>query len=377
MKIVMLLSLLAITLPLLSAQENQPAQDPVEQSFAKALDYFAKTQQADGSWHTKGGRPLSVPGSKRMDHYTAIDTRIGLAGMVGLSMLAEGSAPGKGKYAKNIELTLGFVLKGISNPDLGKSNHGAFSVPFAVAFLCELLAVPDRLPEKERADVRAAAEKALKAIVDGQKTDEAMGDCKGSYGYGLAEGSGGRRKEPSSCLSLMGMLIARDAGIAVPEASMKQALTYITYCAIPKRGDFAYQVPSQAPNNYGGFARTAGALYCIKRMGSEQSDIFKAGMAWLDKNHPMKDMQGHEGTFVPFAWFFGAALASQLENEPREKYFASRHKDMIAKQQPDGTWNITGTAVPLNIHTAMSTLALAIAKNTLETFKPPKKKSQE
>lgn len=349
-------------------------------AFAKALAYLAKTQKPDGSWDTAHPRErnLLVPGSPRRDHFTAIDTRISAASLAGLCFIGEGSTLTKGTYASHLQKAYGYIVKSIEDADFGKSNHGAFSVPFISAFLAELLLHPDMLTEEQKPVVRKALEKTTKALISGQKLWDEMGDAKGSWGYGLVEHmvkipeKARRRKEPAAATALMGLLIARDAGIDVPANNIDMALAYVKSCAIPQRGDFAYQSKTQAPNGYGGYARTAGALYDILRKGETDSEIFKSGLKWLKANKPMKDMEGHQGTFVPWAYFFGALLMNQMDEAERASYMASRAEELAGSQQGDGSWFIKSAWGPIVYSTGLEALAIAIPRGTIEVFKPKK-----
>lgn len=356
------------------AAQEKPAQPATTsaQALRKALDYFARTQQADGGWDTKDAFEgyLIVPGSNRRDHYRAIDTRLFVAAMVSLGFIGDGTTFQEGPYAAHLKKAAAFIKTGIGNADFGKSNHGAFTIPFIALYYSEILTHPGLANDSEKAEIRKLLETVVAAIVKGQKK------TNGAWGYGLAE-DGERHKEPAACASLMGLLAARDAGVDVPKETINRGVAFVKGCAVPSRGDFAYQERNQAPNNYGGYARTAGALYLLDRLGEEKSDMFVKGYQWLKKQHPLKDMEGHKGSFVPWAYFFGTALMSRREAAERDAWYATMHADMISgknveneNQKEDGTWFRRSAHGCLTYKTGMRMLALAIAAGKLEIFKP-------
>src|SRR5882724_10081680 len=80
------------------------------------LDYLARTQSGDGSWQDEGGQAYPVA----------------MTGLAGTAMLANGNSPTRGRYARQVEKSVEFLLScstpsGLitaSNQDSGRPMHG-------------------------------------------------------------------------------------------------------------------------------------------------------------------------------------------------------------------------------------------------------------
>jgi hypothetical protein len=63
-------------------------------AVAQGLDWLANQQAADGRWAATGGRyPVAV------------------TSLAGLALLAEGSTPGQGRYGKQLDAVLDYLLR--------------------------------------------------------------------------------------------------------------------------------------------------------------------------------------------------------------------------------------------------------------------------
>ena len=104
--------LLAVMLtPNVSAQDPDEITPQSEAALERGLTWLAKNQGADGNWGS---------------------TDLGLVSMGALAFMSAGHAPGRGKYGRELERALDFVvsrarpsgLLNISNPQRDMYNHG-------------------------------------------------------------------------------------------------------------------------------------------------------------------------------------------------------------------------------------------------------------
>ena len=112
-------------------KEDSPADTlmtaATHQAIREGLEFLASRQNPDGS---VGG-----------DGY---QRDVAVVSLVGLSLLASGSAPGRGAYGRHISLCVDYVLANVDDSGFinatGRNNHGPmYGHGFATLFLAEVL----------------------------------------------------------------------------------------------------------------------------------------------------------------------------------------------------------------------------------------------
>jgi hypothetical protein len=149
--------------------------------------------------------------------------------------------------------------------------------------------------------LKAPVEKAAKLII-GSQSD-----------------SGGWRYEPRptgadisvTIMQVMALRAAKNAGIHVPDATLKKAVAYIKSCYRPQQGGFTYMPSSGAP----GFARTAAGL-CVLFLSGEYEDKDKDSATKL-KNKEIIDkgvqyLQAHFNS--PIHFYYGHYYAAHARS---------------------------------------------------------------
>jgi prenyltransferase beta subunit len=266
-----------------------------------ALTWLAGHQGDDGSY---GG----------MSHY---GSHVGITGLAGLAFMAEGSTPGRGPYAANVERCLDFILSQRSESGLlaAATSHGPmYGHGFATLFLAEAYGMTPR------EDAREALRRAVR-LISGTQNEE-----------------GGWRYQPVksdadvsvTVCQIMALRAARNAGIFVDKALIDQATKYVKESQNAD-GGFRYMLHSGGS----AFARSAGAVAALQYAGEYSSDEVKRGLAYLMRFLPPQEQNvGH--------YFYGHYYAAQAMylsgDEHWQKWWPAVREELLAKQDPEGFW---------------------------------------
>lgn len=176
----------------------------VETIYERGLEYLAKTQTEDGSWRS------------RSEH--------GITGLCLMAFLAGGEDPNFGRYRLQVKRALRSIIQGQdSNGFIPNSmyHHG-----FAMLALAEAYGAVDEETlwdgsedDEGRQSIARTLERAIQLAVEAQERNR----------------WGGWRYSPTSTDAdtsvtgsvLMGLLACRNAGLAVPDATIENALVYM------------------------------------------------------------------------------------------------------------------------------------------------------
>src|SRR5436309_9518064 len=178
-----------------------------------------------------------------------------------------GNLPGRGKYGKEVQHCLDFVLQSCQESGLVASDamqgpmygHG-----FATVFLAEVYGMTGDESLKEK------LQKAVKLIEKTQNPE------------------GGWRYQPApydadisvTICEVMGLRAARDAGIKVEASTIEKAIKYVKSC---QNGDggFSYQSQMRGGGGGSGYARTAAGVASLYYAGVFEGDDLARGLKFL------------------------------------------------------------------------------------------------
>ncbi|MCI0461607.1 MAG: hypothetical protein L0Z62_32050 [Gemmataceae bacterium] len=232
------MSTLALVLMLLGPME-EAARDACEaqsrQVLARyngnielGLTWLAQRQQPDGHWEAPGG---NYP--------------IACTALAGLALLAEGSTPAQGRYAGELDRTVGFLLaRAQKNGFIGRPNDPReqslpmYGQGYAVLFLSQVYG--EENDERRRKRIQLVLTQAVKYIGAAQAAN-------GGWGY-VEAGAGGNFDEGSvTAVQTQALRAARGAGIPVDNAVLQRAQQYRQQATI-----LAKRHPSDSRRHEGG-----------------------------------------------------------------------------------------------------------------------------
>ena len=302
--------------------------EDVKKSTAKALEWLAAKQNADGSW-----------GDTRYPNNTAI------TGFALLAFMSQGHVPNQGKYGPEVAKGARFLLASARESDgylVGTRGGNMYCHGMATLALTQLCGMTGD------EEVKKALKKAVDLIVSCQSPE------------------GGWRYEPQptgadisvTIMQVMALRGAKDRGLHVPDKTMKKALEYINSCydAVLRR----LHVPAVQPRP--GFARTAAGI-CVLKLGGEYDKK-------IDKSIDVPEADDGEPA--------RALLVRPLLRLPRHApgrrqglggLLRDDQEAVPAMQQADGSWSRMEpqSAGPV-YQTAIAVLVLSVPADYLPIF---------
>ncbi len=355
---------------------------------AKALEWLAEHQREDGAWHCDVG--FKVNDQYQVEQRN--EPHVGVTALGATAFLASGSVPGRGRYAKNVERALDYVLS-VQNPETGEiSANGTrmYSHAFATLFLAEVFGMT------RDARVKTALQRAARFTWTAQ-------NLQGGWRYvPNAEDS----DMSITVCQVVALRAARNKGIQVPRESIDKAVEYVLRSAVTQdrpdfeRGSFLYQFASvnraAQANTRTSFALTAAGLTTLYGAGLYSDDDIRRFIAerdvteYTERRRPAPSFQSmlsyllrhyddHSSRDAAehYFYFYGNYYAAQAlyiaGGREWEAYYTRLRDDLVARQLDDGQWpcNVTfseGRRVEYPLSTAIGAMLLQIPNNYLPIF---------
>ncbi|MCC7423408.1 MAG: terpene cyclase/mutase family protein [Planctomycetaceae bacterium] len=326
-----------------SVSEAASAKDPkIKASARKALDYLAREQKKQGYWEANGGQ-----------------YRVAMTALSANAMLCEGSTMSRGRYAKNIELAVDWLIEQAQPSGLigyKDDYHYTYGHGYSMLFLSQVYG--DEENEERRAELRRILTKAVEFCGNAQTS-------RGGWGYVSAK-EGNDFDEGSTCITqLQGLRACRNAGIPVPKKIIDDGKKYVFDCTI-KTGEQAGAVQYSIKGGGGRPAITAAGLAGMFNAGEYEGDQVKMMLGYCEKNvWPGKNTAQFFGHWH-YTHYYYAQVMYRLGGAKWEKYFRETSDEIIRKQSNDGSWK-EGHVGPVYT-TAMNATILQIDNGFLPIY---------
>lgn len=380
--------------PLIASSEEVPsagsslATPASRRGAERALEWLDQHQRPDGAWHCDVGFKLNETyhvEQRNMPH-------VGVSALCGTAFLASGSVPGRGRYSRNIERVLEFLLENQAENGF-ISAHGTrmYSHAFATLFLAEVFG----MTRDER--VRDALQRAVEFTYESQ-------NAQGGWRYvPLAEDS----DMSITVCQVMALRAAKNKGIRVPKENIDAAVEYVLRSAITRdlggpfeRGSFKYQFHSMnraaEQNTRTSFALTAAGLTTLYGAGIySDADIARFIrdrdiVEYTQRGKPLPTLGSMRNYVLRYYaevaspeyrdlyfYFYGNYYAAQAMfiagGRDWERYYERVRDDLVNRQMPDGGWRCNveysderGVEYPMS--TAIGAMLLQIPNNYLPIF---------
>lgn len=311
------------------AQDKVKIDEPTKKSIAKALEWLAAKQNGDGSWS-----------ESRYPKNTAITSYALLA------FLSQGNIPGQGLYGPEVTKGTRFLLSTVRDDGylVGTSGGNMYCHGMATLALAQLWGMTGDN------EIKPVLTKAVNLIVKSQNAE------------------GGWRYNPTptgadisvTIMQVMALRAAKNAGMNVPDQTMKDAIKYIESCYVKERGGFAYQPRSRSP----GFARTAAGCCSLMLAGQYNAKQLPDAIKYL-KEH----MDGRTHYF--YGHYYACHVMHQVGGKEWEEYYAKMCKYLREKQSSDGSWSenaLDSNHVGPIYQTAISVIVLSVPAHYLPIF---------
>lgn len=320
------------------AQEKTPAanhaklDEPTKKAITKALAFIATKQNPDGSWSDAG-----------YQHSTAI-TSFAL-----LAYMSQGHLPGQGMYGPEVNKGAQFLIASAREPDgllIGARGGGQsmYSHGIATLTLSQLWGMT--------ADdaIRPVLKRAVDLIIRSQNPQ------------------GGWRYNPTpadadisvTVMQVMALRAAKNAGLHVPDQTLKKAIEYIESCRDAKTGGYCYQPRAGGPE----FARTAAGLCVLQLAGKYDSKEIPQAVEYLEKHSKSKShfWYGH---------YYASHAMHQVGGVFWDSWYAKLKEIVLPEQGQDGSWsgnNLDSHRVGPIYQTSIAVIALSVPAQYIPIF---------
>jgi Prenyltransferase and squalene oxidase repeat len=305
----------------------------------KGLDFLAAQQAEDGSWiGDAGGQAYPVA----------------MTGLAGTAFLAHGNSPTRGKYSKNVQSAVEYLVRcGTTNglitgpsQDSGQPMHGH---GFALMFLACVYGMTTK--EALRRQVQIVVRKAVALTSTGQSGD-------GGWTYI----PGGGDEGSVTVTQVQALRAAHNAGFLVPRGVIEEATKYLEKCRTPE-GGIRYSLRS---GNRPMLPISAAAVATLYNAGQFDSTIATDCLKFV-----WEQFQAHEGFSKGGSHdFYTHLYASQgfymAGDQYWDKYFPPTRDQLLAMQAPDGSW--MGDGIGQVYGTSIATIILQLPYKYLPIF---------
>lgn len=302
--------------------------ETTKKATAKALAWLAKQQNTDGSWSD---------GS--YSHNTAI-TSFAL-----LAFMSQGHLPNQGQYGPEVAKGARFLMASSRPSDgylVGARGGNMYCHGMATLALAELWG------NSGDDEVKKVLQKAIDLIVR----------CQSS--------NGGWRYEPQptgadisvTIMQVMALRAAKNAGLHVPDTTMKKAIAYINACYDRPSGGYTYQPGNRAP----GFARTAAGVCVLYLTGEYNAKEIPRAVEYIKRtaNTNIHYWYGH---------YYAAHAMHQVGGKEWDDWYTRMVKELLPMQSSDGSFSKAGRReVGPVFQTSIAVIVLSVPAHYLPIF---------
>ena len=300
-----------VTLFLLNRPVLCAAQDNVDDTVQKALDYLVTLQKRQGYWEADQGA-----------------YRVAMTALAGTAMLAEGSTTTTGRYAVPIGKAVDYLLA-IARPNglIGyrEDAHYTYGHGYSMVFLSQVYGEEEDVRRRE--EIRQVLTDAVQFCADAQTT-------RGGWGYVSAK-EGQDFDEGSTCITqVQGLRACRNAGIPVSKEIIDRARKYIADCTT-SNGGVQYSIR-------GGGERppiTAAALAALFNAGEYDTELTRRMRDFCNKRiWPEKKLSSSMGHWH-YMHFYYAQVIYRQGGDRWQKYRTEVTDKLLREVSSGGGWS--------------------------------------
>ncbi len=287
--------------------------------FSKGLDYLVESQADNGSW----------------------DSNTGVTGICVMALLASGEDPNFGLYSKAVHAGVRFIL-GKQDGNTGFIRSGMYEHGFAMLALADCYgALDDRilwLGEKEKGrTIGEALQLAVRCAVTSQEEN--------AFKAWRYSPDGGDADTSASGAVFMGLLGARNAGIAVPDSAIDGVVEY-----------FVSMTLENGMVNYSGMgglgdsaARTSICALVLSIAKRTDLETFQSVKKYLKDNWDMQVRQ-----WPAYTEYYRSQALFQVHYKIWQRWTRENTVRLAELQSDDGRIQIQGASHSLSYQTGMA-----------------------
>ena len=322
----------------------------------RGLNYLVKTQRTNGGWLNSGGYGT----------YPAAMTAL-----AGLALMAGGSTPESGPYARNVTRAMSYLLRIakshkdglIAGP--GGEGRSMYGHGFSMLFLAQCYGTEiNREYEKDLREVLT------KAVMLTAKSQSDLGKQHNHAGGWIYTPTSNGDEGSVTVTQLQALRACRNAGIKVPKTTIDRAVAYLKYCQMAD-GGICYSARSRGSSRP---AISAAAIACFYAAGVYDRQTGGKGAEADMVEKLVKYVSAHVGANAGRAWgghyfythFYMAQAWYQRGGKEWKAYYPQMRDRLMQLQSPDGSWN--GDNVGTTYGTALATIILQLPYGYLPIY---------
>ena len=310
----------------------------------KGINYLVKTQRADGSWRNAGGYG-SYPAA--------------MTSLAGLALLAGGSTPEDGPYARNVKRAMLYILrlaKQRKDGLIAKGGQSMYGHGFSMLFLAQCYGVEGGT--RYGKDIHAVLDKAVALTVKAQS----------KHGGWIYTPTGGGDEGSVTVTQLQALRACRNVGVKVPRATIDKAVQYLKDC---QNGDggICYSFRSRGGSRP---AISAAAIACFyaagvyDRQGAAAVEEAKMVDRLVTYCRGSVEVAGSSRGHYFYAHFYMAQAMYQRGGKDYRTYYPRLCSRLLKTQNGDGSW--MGDGVGTTYGTALACVILQLPYGYLPVY---------
>lgn len=304
----------------------------VERSVDQGLAWLAAQQAADGSFPSNDvGQPA-------------------VTSLAVMAFLSRGHLPGSGKYGRQIERAIDYVL--------AQQNRRGYFSALQVAPSVGHLKPPQTLNynhfiaglmlgetygmtsgERSRR-IETALTKALAYTRSVQALPKAHADEAGGWRYAYQDGPGANADLSVTGWGLMFYRSARNAEFEVPKEYVDEALDFVERCYVAnpadrQQGVFRYRPLSVQKEAQPTLANSGSAMLALVLGGRHDSDLVRQGADWFVAH---KFLDAPQTAHFYLAMYYGSQAMAQVGGDAWNRVYPRIATTLFDEQTPNGSW---------------------------------------
>lgn len=332
-------------LPLWAGSDRKASKD--EKSPAELID--AKTQRAiDRGLELLARRQVKSGPNQGAFGQSGYAAGVATTALGGLAFMCGGHSPNEGKYGKNVEACVEFLLRNVGTSGyISRADNlvheNMYGHGFAMLFLAEAYGMT------QKAEIGEKLRRAVQLTCTTQNSQ------------------GGWRYQPVksdadlsiTVCQIMGLRAARDAGIEVPEEIRQKCIEYVQKSQ-NTNGSFRYTMEG----GHSTFAMTAAGVTSLYSANIYEGEAVEKALKYLVSNRTEGDGYGH--------YFYAHYYAVQAMWHAGGKYwndwYPAIRDELVSRQGENGAWSASEACDEFG--TAMACIILQIPLNLVPVFAP-------
>lgn len=288
-------SVLMITVLPLTGQDVKVAELPpeVESAIARGLQALLKSQQPDGSWgnHKVASTSLSL-----------------------MAFMVKGQFPGRPPNGQSLARAVDFLVQTAKKHPDGYMGASMYEHGLATLALSEVSGMVNR------ADVHDTLKKAVGVILKAQ-------NIKGGWRY---QPKPTDADVSATVMQIVALASAKEAGIMVPDETIKKAIRFVKFCNDKTSGGFGYQGPGGPA-----FERSAAGVMSLMMCGERDSEMVNNGIEYLEKL-PVNIFANSAQYY--YGHYYAIQVMYQSGEDHYQAWYPKIRDALLKKQGADGNW---------------------------------------